>query len=82
MLDREAAVLDHPHYRLTRDEIADDFEASWIDPAADTILATTQDGRIVAYGISILTPSRVTIARNYTGGAVLPEYRRRGSARR
>jgi ribosomal protein S18 acetylase RimI-like enzyme len=77
-LDRESAVLDHPHYVLTYEEIADEFEASWVDPAKDTIVATDPDGRVIAYGISTLSPSRVTLARNIFGGAVLPAYRGRG----
>lgn len=77
-LDRESAVLDHPHYQLTREEVAEDFEASWIDPPSDTILATTPDGTIVAYGLSALSPSRVTVARNYFGGSVRPAFRHQG----
>lgn len=77
-LDRASAAVDHPHYQLTRDEVAEDFEASWIDPERDTILATDPDGQMLAYGVSILSPSRVTIARSYTGGSVRPSHRRRG----
>lgn len=75
---REAAAVDHPHFQETRDEVAEDFEASWVDPASDTILATEPDGTIVAYGVSVLLPSRVTVARNYLAGTVLPSHRRRG----
>src|SRR5690606_28572452 len=77
-LDRDSAAVDHPHYQNTREEVAEDFEASWVDPAADTIVAVEPDGRIIAYGISVLSPSRVTIARSYTGGSVRPSHRRRG----
>jgi len=77
-LDRDSSAVDHPHYQLTRDEVAEDFEASWIDPAEDTILAVAPDGRVIAYGVSILSSSRVTIARNYMGGSVRPSHRRRG----
>ncbi len=50
-------MLDHPHYRLTRDEIADDLaERAGSTRPPSTILATTQDGRIVAYGSSGIDP--------------------------
>jgi len=77
-LDRASGAVDHPHFQNTRDEIAENFEASWVDPAADSIVAVEPGGQIVGYGMSVLSASRVTIARSYTEGSVRPSHRGRG----
>jgi mycothiol synthase len=72
---------DHPNYTLSREELEEDFEHSWIDPAADTLIALTSDGAAAAYGQVELTPGKETLVRSILFGGVHPDHRGIGIGR-
>ena len=61
-----------------REEIADIFELSHVDPARDTLLAIAPDGSIVAMGWAMLHPNHEAELHAYLQGTVHPDWRRRG----
>lgn len=71
--------VDHPTWTTTREEIADEFALSHLAPARDMLLATAADGSVIAWGVTMLHPSRedgeLTV---YHSGTVRPDLRRRG----
>lgn len=75
---RAADPVDHPSWVTPREEIADSFTLSHIDPARDLIVGETADGTIVAVGGSVLHPSREVDLRAFFSGVVHPDWRRRG----
>jgi len=74
-----ADTLDHPTWLTPRQDVADFFSFSHVDPARDMIVAETADGRIVAAGGAFLHPAReggkLTVQ---VEGVVHPDHRRRG----
>ncbi|MEZ3159151.1 GNAT family N-acetyltransferase [Microbacterium sp. BWT-B31] len=80
-LTRACDRVDHPSWFTPRDEIEEVFDASWIDPAWDTLLGFDGDGRLVAIGGIIVHPSRDVHAHVYLTGRVHPEVRGRGLGR-
>src|SRR3954468_17409405 len=48
---------DHPNYVTTREEVEEELGYSFVDLDADTLLAVTTDGRVVAIGI-VMEPPR------------------------
>ena len=79
-VSRAADPFDHPHFTTQRSEIADEFEASYVDAARDMLLALDGD-RVVAWGMSTEGSTRETIARVFLSGTVHPEYRAHGIGR-
>ena len=75
-LHRAMDPLDHPHFVVDEEEIAEDFGEPRFDPVRDSLLA--EDGRgVAAYGIALPLESRESIARVLLLGGVRPD--RRGS---
>ncbi|SDG33708.1 GNAT family N-acetyltransferase [Microbacterium pygmaeum] len=70
--------VDHPTWVTPRDEIADIFELSHVDPERDLLLALAPDGTVVAQGWAFLHPSHDAELHAYLQGAVHPHWRRRG----
>lgn len=74
-----ADAVDHPTWTTPRQDVAEAFESTHIDPARDTLVAVTADGEIVATGVSALHPSRAGGMLSVDlSGAVHPQWRRRG----
>lgn len=74
------AASDHPDWSETREQLAEDLEHSWVDPAADTVVGES-DGDLVAYGIQLSPDEVETIARSFAFGGVRPSHRGRGIGR-
>jgi mycothiol synthase len=72
---------DHPEWSTPREDLADDFGASHIDLAKDSILGLTADGTVAAYGYVALSPGQETRVQSYIMGTVRPELRGRGIGR-
>lgn len=70
--------VDHPSWVTPREDIADIFELSHVDPARDTLLAVTAEGDVVGYGWAMLHPSTDEERHAYLQGTVHPGFRRRG----
>jgi len=73
-----ADAADHPTWITPRVDIADTFDYSHIDHTRDTIMAFDATGRAVAFSSAFLHPAREGTLTVNLGGAVLPEFRRRG----
>ena len=52
MMDCARAIdmADHPNYMTPREDVEEEFEHSYVDPATDSIVAITPEGRIDAWG--------------------------------
>ncbi|MDQ4137622.1 MAG: GNAT family N-acetyltransferase [Actinomycetota bacterium] len=72
---------DHPNYLVTGEEIREELEHSWVDPANDTLVGVTPDGVAAAFGQVVLTPAKETVVRSILFGGVHPEFRGRGIGR-
>ncbi|MGX5682032.1 GNAT family N-acetyltransferase [Schumannella luteola] len=81
-LEREVSAADHPHYTTPLEEFEDDFSASFIDTATDTVVAVEPDGTIQGWGLVILSPGQRTLVRTILAGSVRPSARGRGIGRR
>lgn len=73
-----ADAVDHPDWSTPREEIADTFDLPHIDHARDSLVAVDAEGTIVAFGSAFLHPARAGTLTVNVGGAVHPEWRRRG----
>jgi len=84
MMDCARAIdtVDHPNYMTPREEVEEEFEHSYVDPARDSLIAITSDGRIDAWGFATLSPSQDTLVRAILFGGVRPEARGTGLGRR
>ena len=78
---RAIAVQDHPNYVTTREEVEEELGYSFIDLDADSLLAVTGDGRVVAVGIVMEPPRQETLVREFMNGGVHPEFRGQGIGR-
>lgn len=72
---------DHPNYVTTREEVEEELGYSFVDLDADTLLAVTTEGRVVAIGIVMEPPRQETLVREFMNGGVHPEFRERGIGR-
>jgi mycothiol synthase len=79
-LNAALAAADHPEWTETRDETAEELNHSWIDLAADTVIAEA-DGIPVAYGLQVAPPEPETVVRSIAFGGVRPSHRGRGIGR-
>lgn len=73
-----ADAVDHPTWITPREEIADTFTLSHIDQSRDTVIGFTADGEAVVFASAFLHPSRDAVLTVHLGGAVHPQWRRRG----
>ncbi|HWR84810.1 MAG TPA: GNAT family N-acetyltransferase, partial [Rhodoglobus sp.] len=82
IVELEAAIaeVDHPRYTAPREDVAENFEQSHMDPGRDTLVAAA-DGRVVAWGVVELSPVQDTLVRCYLFGGVHPQARGRGIGR-
>lgn len=78
---RAIDIADHPNYMTPREEVEEEFEHSYVDPATDSIVAITPEGRIDAWGFATLSPSQDTLVRAILFGGVRPDARGRGLGR-
>jgi len=83
MMDCARAIdlADHPNYMTPREEVEEEFEHSYVDPATDSLVAITPEGRIDAWGFATLSPSQDTLVRAILFGGVRPDARGRGLGR-
>jgi mycothiol synthase len=70
--------VDHPTWVTPREEIAEIFEMSHVEPARDTMLAIAPDGSVAAMGWAMVHPSQDAALHAYLQGTVRPDQRRRG----
>jgi len=80
-LSRAMDPFDNPHRVTSHDEIADEFDHEWIDMAADSLLAISPEGEVVAFAMVVLSPSRDVSVYSYVFGGVHPDWRGRGIGR-
>ncbi len=73
--------VDHPHFVVNEEEIAEDFAEPRFDPAHDSLVAEDASG-IVAYGMALPLESRESIVRVVLLGGVHPDRRGTGIGRR
>lgn len=73
-----ADAVDHPTWVTPREEVADTFELSHIDHTRDTVIGFADDGTAVVFSSAFLHPSRAGTLTVHIGGAVRPDWRRRG----
>lgn len=74
-------ALDHPNYLTTREEVAEELGYSFVDLERDTLLAETEDGRVVAVGIVVEPPGKETLVREFVNGGVHPSFTGHGIGR-
>lgn len=79
--EREIGAADHPHYLVTSEEFEDDFSHSYVDLAADTLVAVDAAGVVQAWGIALLPEGQDTLVRSILAGGVRPSARGRGIGR-
>jgi mycothiol synthase len=72
--------LDHPHFVVDEEEIAEDFAEPRFDAARDSVLAEDDRG-VAAYGIVLPLESRESIVRVILLGGVRPDLRGTGVGR-
>ncbi|WEK13596.1 MAG: GNAT family N-acetyltransferase [Candidatus Microbacterium phytovorans] len=73
-----ADAADHPTWITPREEVADTFELSHIDHGRDTVIGFGVDGTPLVFSSAFLHPSREGTLTVHIGGAVDPQWRRRG----
>lgn len=78
---REMDAVDHPHFVTTREDIGHEFGHSYVDLERDSLVAFDGVGTLVAYGFTILNPSRETLVQSLLHGGVRPFARGRGIGR-
>lgn len=79
--ERKIGAADHPRYTTPLEEIEEDFAHSYVDAASDTLIAVDAAGRVLAWGMTILSPGQDTLVRSILFGGVDPEFRGRGLGR-
>lgn len=79
--EQEIAVADHPHYVVPEEDLSDDFELSYVNLAADTIVATDVAGRVLGWGLVLMPPGQDTLVRSILIGGVRPSERGTGLGR-
>ncbi|MBO9577793.1 MAG: GNAT family N-acetyltransferase, partial [Microbacteriaceae bacterium] len=77
---REMADADHPDWAETAEEVREELEASWTEPALDTRIAFDGD-RPIAFGEVYCMGTGETAMRAYLFGGVVPDHRGRGIGR-
>lgn len=78
---RAIEAVDHPNFVTPRQEFEEQLTRSYVDLARDSLLAIDEDGRVLAFGLTILSPSQDTLVRAFLEGGVRPEPRGRGIGR-
>ncbi|KAA9088962.1 GNAT family N-acetyltransferase [Microbacterium radiodurans] len=73
-----ADAVDHPTWTTPREEVAENFALSHVDPARDILLAFAPDGSPVAAGSAMRHPSLDEHVHVNLIGAVRPDWRGRG----
>ncbi|KQO47952.1 MULTISPECIES: GNAT family N-acetyltransferase [unclassified Frigoribacterium] len=71
-------AVDHPDRGRSLEVVRDDLTAVDIDLAKDSIVGVAPDGRFVAWGLSHLAPTRVSMVRVGVDGGVAPDRRGEG----
>ena len=78
---RAIDAVDHPHFVTPREELEEDLGRSYVDLEVDSLLALDPDGRVLAFGLVVLSPIQETLVRSILQGGVRPESRGRGIGR-
>jgi len=73
-----ADAVDHPTWTTPRDDVAQQFELSHIDPARDTLVAMDAAGAALAVGSVVRHPSLDEHVHVNVHGTVRPDHRGRG----
>ncbi|MGO4301051.1 GNAT family N-acetyltransferase [Leifsonia sp. RAF41] len=78
---RAIDAADHPNYLTTREEVEEELAYSFVELEADTLLAVSGEGRVVAVGVVMEPPRQETLVREFMNGGVHPDVRGRGIGR-
>ncbi len=70
--------VDHPTWTTPREEVAETFELSHLDPARDILIGFDRDDAAIAVGTVTFNPAREEHLHVYATGAVRPDRRGRG----
>jgi len=81
-LQERISRRDHPTWSESVDELQEELEHSWVDPAHDGLLAVDADGTAVAWGLVVMPPDPESLVRVILFGGVDPAHRGRGVGRR
>ncbi|MBG6239037.1 GNAT superfamily N-acetyltransferase [Mycetocola sp. CAN_C7] len=73
--------IDHPDWATPREDLDDDFRASHVDLARDSMVGFDADGAVAAFGYVVLGPGQDTRVQSYLPGTVRPDLRGRGIGR-
>lgn len=73
---------DHPTWSESLDELQEELEHSWVDPARDGLIALDDAGTAVAWGLCVMPPAPESLVRVILFGGVDPVARGRGIGRR
>jgi len=75
-------AVDHPDRGRSLEVVRDDLTSPGIDLGRDSIVGVDVDGQFVAWGLSHLSPTRISLARVGVVGGVDPRRRGEGLVRR
>lgn len=78
---RAMDAVDHPHFVTTREEIEEELGHSYVALEHDSLVAVHRDGRVLAYGLTVLGPGQDTLVRSILVGGVRPSERGTGLGR-
>ncbi|MGV3732373.1 MAG: GNAT family N-acetyltransferase [Microcella sp.] len=81
-LQERISRRDHPTWSESVDELQEELEHSWVDPARAGLLAVDADGTAVGWGLVVLPPDPESLVRVILFGGVDPAHRGRGVGRR
>jgi mycothiol synthase len=81
-LQERISRRDHPTWSESIEELQEELEHSWVDPARDGLLALDADGVAVAWGLDVMPPDPESLVRVILFGGVDPAHRGRGIGRR
>lgn len=72
---------DHPTWSESLEEIEEELDHSWFDPARDGVIALDAEGTAAAWGSVSAPPGSDTVVRVFLQGGVAPAHRGRGIGR-
>ncbi len=80
-LEERIGARDHPTWSESLDELREELEHSWVDPARDGAVAVDSAGVAVAWGLVVAPPEPESLVRVMLFGGVDPAHRGHGIGR-
>lgn len=74
-------AVDEPQERETVDDVVEQYDLSWWDPATDSVVGVDGSGRVLATALVARRPGQVRTRQTTLVGSVHPDVRRRGVGR-